>query len=399
MGLKTATVFVGLLILLTTTTGCLYPAHLDPASTKYAQTSSAPTDSNYATAIQTNYQNAMRYAVDTQGSYRCFLVNNAEASEGFGLLMIAAGGASVGLAAASASTLAIAELGIGGGTLLGSALWLQNKPKINAYLTGVTADQCVIDNGVLLQTAVSRAPEIYAVMEQLRVPLALLDQAVAGLPQDQKDIAARGDQAMATGQAALAAAELSGAIIIRSVEDVDARVFAAAYKGEPDIAALSGSFTSLQKLPFSQQSTKPAAAAGGAGAPTLATVVDLTNELQNLTGGLTLPTKDFASSCLTDLNQGIAQAALQVLPSNNISCDKGATCTLTIVGGRPPYQLIKDANLTVNTTVAGSVTVASVSVSDTNVHNLQIVDMSSAIQSVTITGKGTAPAPAAPAAD
>jgi len=341
MGLKTATVFVGFLILLTTTTGCLYPAHIDPASTKYAQTSSAPTDPNYATAIQTNYQNAMRYAVDTQESYRCFLVNNAEASEGFGLLMIAAGGASVGLAAASSgvdSTLVIAEMGIGGGTLLGSALWLQNKPKINAYLTGVTADQCVIDNGVLLQTAVSRAPEIYAVMEKLRVPLALLDQAIAGLPQDQKDIAARGDQAMAAGQAALAAAELSGAIIIRSVQDVDTRIFAAAYKGEPDIAALSGSFTSLQKLPFSQQSTKPAGAAGAAAAPILATVVDLTNELQNLTGGLTLPTKDFASSCLTDLNQGIAQAVLQVLPSNNITCDKGATCTLTIVGGRPPYS-------------------------------------------------------------
>ena len=91
MSLKTATILSGLLVLLFMMTGCLYPAHLDPASTKYAQISVAPPDPNYAVAIQTNYQHAMKYAVDVQQSYRCFLVNNAEASEGFGLLMIAAG--------------------------------------------------------------------------------------------------------------------------------------------------------------------------------------------------------------------------------------------------------------------------------------------------------------------
>ena len=122
MSLKTATILSGLLVLLFMMTGCLYPAQLDPASTKYAQTSVAPPDPNYAVAIQTNYQHAMKYAVDVQQSYRCFLVDNAEASEGFGLLMIAAGGASVGLAAASSSvdsSLTIAEMGIGGGTLSG----------------------------------------------------------------------------------------------------------------------------------------------------------------------------------------------------------------------------------------------------------------------------------------
>ena len=138
----------------------------------------------------------------------------------------------------------------------------------------------------LLQQSVTRAPEIRQAMTELQGPLATLEAQLASSPgadQALKDIAARGDQAMAAGQAALASAELSGPLIIRSVQDVDARIFAAAYKGEPDIAALSGSFTSLQKLPFSGQSTAPKPSGGAvnvAFVDNLNKVVEVTNELQ-----------------------------------------------------------------------------------------------------------------------
>ncbi len=293
----------GLLILLLTMTGCLYPSYID--TTGYPQKTVSPSaDPGYSADLNANYQNAMSYVAAVQQSYRSFLVSDARESEGFGVLLIAAGGAALGIAAAGDSTLAITELGIGGGTLLGAPLWLQNKPKLNAYLVGITADQCIIDNGVLIQPSVTRAPAIYSAMEALKGPLGLLHEDLASTtnpsnPANQpfKDAAAAGDQAMIAGQAALDSIALSGPMIIRSTQDVDTRVFAAAYKAEPDLAALSSGFTSLQKLPFSQSATTSAQTNknGGNLATSSNQVIKLTNDLQNALGGLTLATKDFAS--------------------------------------------------------------------------------------------------------
>jgi len=355
---------------------------------------------SYGSALNANYQHSVQFASDVQQSYRSFLVTNAAAAEGFGLLMIGAGGAALGVAAASTgvdTSLAITELGIGGGTLLGGALWLQNKPKLNAYLVGISADQCVIDNAVLLQPSITRAGRIREVMDNLRPLLASFEPDIAAIiaagksltpdQQTQKDAVTNAKQALADGQSALAAAELAGPLITRSVQDIDTRVFSTGYKGEPDIAALSSNFTSLQKIPFSPNAAPPAKGLGGAATP-FSQLVEATNELQNLVGGLTLATKDFASSCLTDLNQGIAQALLQVLPSNNITCQKGTACTLTVMGGRPPYVPTRgDTGLIISTNPAGSVTIYSVTVSDTAVHTLLISDLAGSTLTVTITGK------------
>ncbi len=64
----------------------------------------------------------MYYGRQVYETYRKFLVRDAYLSNGFGYLMFAAGGAELGIAAAGTSndsTLATAELGVGGGTANG----------------------------------------------------------------------------------------------------------------------------------------------------------------------------------------------------------------------------------------------------------------------------------------
>jgi len=73
--------------------------------------------------------------------------------------MFAAGGAALGLAAAgtsSDSTLATAELGVGGGTAMGAEIWGRNKPKINAYAAGALAVQCVLGQAGQLASGIAR---------------------------------------------------------------------------------------------------------------------------------------------------------------------------------------------------------------------------------------------------
>jgi hypothetical protein len=135
-------------------TSCLYPSlPADPRE----QASTGCTIAG--DAVRANYECAVRYARESQKDYRCSLQERALASEGLGLLLIGAGGAALGIGAAGVgsptdTTLAVTQLGIGGGTLIGAAAWSENKSKTTAYLVGYTAIQCVLDQATQLAPAI-----------------------------------------------------------------------------------------------------------------------------------------------------------------------------------------------------------------------------------------------------
>jgi hypothetical protein len=147
--------------------------------------------------------------------------------------------------------------------------------------------------------------------------------------------------------------------IVNAVQDVDAKVFSAAYKGEPSIAALNN-LTSLQKLPFSgsggaaggAQETPRSKALNANLASTTERVANAAKTLSLLTYGLPLAPKDFASSCIADISKVLAdaeaarvQAPLQVIPSSVVATknSKGLlTGQMKVQGGKPPYTFTPD---------------------------------------------------------
>src|SRR5262249_30346311 len=132
--------------------GCLYaslpkdPPFMNPCiQTNSAISCSASEPS--ADDLATQYYTALTYLNRTLDSYNFFLTaNEAITIYGIGAPLFAAGGAVLGMAAAGASadsSLASAQLGIGGGTLTGYWLWSRNKPKLDAYNVGRKALDCV----------------------------------------------------------------------------------------------------------------------------------------------------------------------------------------------------------------------------------------------------------------
>lgn len=121
--------------------GCLYPS-LPPDPLPRPGNNPPPTNSTFSNlfsrvsscqltegysgynqdSVTADYRCGMYYGRQVYETYRKFLVRDAYLSNGFGYLMFAAGGAELGIAAAGTSndsTLATAELGVGGGTANG----------------------------------------------------------------------------------------------------------------------------------------------------------------------------------------------------------------------------------------------------------------------------------------
>ncbi len=137
------------------------------------------------------------------------------------------------------------------------------------------------------------------------------------------------DSAVADAQAQIAEANVvlgldrdAGRSIVQQVQAIDAQVFNAAYKGEPDFATVSSQ--SKPNLPFSNQSAplptpSPGQMAERDWATPINKVINDTNALKTLMGGLATTPPDF-KQCITSLDQVIAQvrnaqASVQATPT------------------------------------------------------------------------------------
>lgn len=423
------------------------------------------------TKIEEGYDCAISYAKHARDRYRDFLVDEAKLSEGFGYLLFAAGGAGLGVAAAgtsSDSALTTAELGIGGGTATGAVLWAQNKPKLNAYTEGYKAMQCVLNQAGQLRTGIINYPELNTQLNTIESPkctnvvpcpthLAILktdldtihanletaQQTLSGKQatfaksptpvnqqevtdanqtvNDQQELYDRTTQTIADAEAQINTAkgvlsldQNAGQTIIQQVQAVDTKVFAAAYKGEPDFATISGQ--KLPTMPFSGPSgnlSNATPSPGGHGALTesapenwvthMNDVINDTNVLKTLTTGVTTASPDF-NQCITSLDQILTQsqnqqspAQLQVFAPTDFHFDdaKHAIGQAIVSGGKPQYvPTVSDGSSNIQVTMGqqGNAFFVNVTITDApNSHKLTVTDSSNPPQSTSITL--TPPAP------
>ncbi|MFZ0244570.1 MAG: hypothetical protein WAL68_02715, partial [Candidatus Binatus sp.] len=289
--------YLGLLLPLLLLASCLYANLPDDPSMppKRSWLSPSPASGWYSDPqdqpqISTNYNLARVYARDSYAAYDSFLQDDEYTTYGLGGLLFAAGGASVGLAAAVTSTdasLAIAEMGIGGGTGTAYWLWSRNKPKMSAYNVGRSAVDCVISQADQFAPNVARYDDVkkdrgalQAAVGTLRTAMPEIGNSLSDLQSAKSDpnfsqfsdlidtatkqasqISTDANSALNDASAQLTAADNVLTItqrvpstIVDQVRHVDVEIKQSAFTGIPDIATISQ--TKLPTLPFSSASPK-----------------------------------------------------------------------------------------------------------------------------------------------